>query len=127
VRQVNRTLLSDDAWVAALEAKAENMRTVEVKNNSYFQPSGVTAFWKALDDTAKWTYPDPAHHDSLGFAFGDSTILPVDEFTNNNVVLLALHGKGFVQSGNVMTDPGFSFSNFFRYLDRSYRRWCLVF
>ena len=99
---------ADDAWVAALEAKAENMRTVEVKNNSYFQPSGVTAFWKALDDTAKWTYPDPTHHDSLGFAFGDSTITPT--WMNSRTTTLFSSPsteKGFVQSGNVMTDPGF--------------------
>lgn len=99
---------ADDAWVAALQAKAENMRKIEVKNNSYFQPSGVTAFWKSLNDTAKWTYPDPAHHDSLGFVWGDSTITPTWMNTRTTKLFSSpTTQQGFVQSGNVLTDPVF--------------------
>jgi len=98
----------DSAQTATLLAKAEKMRTIEVKNNSYFQPSGVTGFWTALNDTAKWTYPDPTHHDSLGFVWGDSTITPT--WMNSRTTALfssPTTEPGFVQSGNMMTDPGF--------------------
>ena len=98
----------DSAQTATLLAKAEKMRTIEVKNNSYYQPSGVTAFWTALDDTAKWTYADPTHHDSLGFVWGDSLITPT--WMNSRTTGLfssATAEPGFVQSGNVLTDPQF--------------------
>jgi len=98
----------DSAQTATLLAKAEKMRTIEVKNNSYFQPSGVTGFWAALDDTARWTYPDPTHHDSLGFVWGDSLITPT--WMNSRTTGLfssSTAEPGFVQSGNVLTDPQF--------------------
>ncbi|HTX18323.1 MAG TPA: T9SS type A sorting domain-containing protein [Bacteroidota bacterium] len=91
---------ADDAWVATLQAKAEKMRTIEVKNNCYFQPSGITSFWTSLNDTA---------HFAVGF---DSLVTPT--WMNSRTTRLfssPTTEPGFVQSGNTTTkDPVFATS-----------------
>jgi hypothetical protein len=97
-----------DSSNALGDSLAELKRNISVKNNTYFWPQGLTSFWTSLNDTARWTYPDPAHHDSLGFVWGDSIITPV--WMNSRTTKMfsnKTNWPGFVESGNVNADPGF--------------------
>ncbi|MDE3056874.1 MAG: T9SS type A sorting domain-containing protein [Bacteroidota bacterium] len=97
-----------DSSNAKGDSLAELKRSISVKNNTYFWPSGLTSFWTTLNDSARWTYPDPAHHDSLGFAWGDSIVTPV--WMNSRTTRMfsnTTNWPGFTESGNVNADPGF--------------------
>ncbi len=88
-----------DVGNSNLRMLAETKRNIEVKNNLFFEPKGITDFWTAWDDTS--------HVDSL--------ITPLwmnarttQMFSNKN------SWPGFNQSGNqVDIDPGYgsSFAN----------------
>ncbi|HTY10558.1 MAG TPA: T9SS type A sorting domain-containing protein [Bacteroidota bacterium] len=74
---------------------AELLRKVEVKNNVYFWPSGLTSFYTAWNDTAHLdsVYTTQWMNTSTAAFFANSTLWP-----------------GFVQSGNQNVDPGFGAS-----------------
>jgi hypothetical protein len=80
---------------ATLIAAAELLRTVEVKNNVYFWPAALTAFWTAWNDTA--------HVDSI-YTPSWMNSRTTNMFTDK------VHYPGFVQSGNQNLDPGFGTS-----------------
>ena len=78
---------------------AEGKRTVEVENNDYYEPTAVTNFWTAWNDTAKGgdsLYTPPWMNARTTHMFSDKTDWP-----------------GFTASGNINVDPGYgsSFSN----------------
>jgi hypothetical protein len=88
-------LLLGHASTGAGDPAAELLRNVEVKNNVYFWPSGLTSFWTAWNDTA--------HADSIY----------TPEFMNAqslNMFNTPLQWPGFQASGNVNVDPGFGAS-----------------
>ncbi|TLY29995.1 MAG: T9SS type A sorting domain-containing protein [Ignavibacteria bacterium] len=85
-------LLLGHASTGAGDTAAEKLRNVEVKNNTYFWPSGLTSFWTSWNDTA--------HVDSIYepvFMNGQS----VNMFTDK------AKWPGFQESGNRNADPGF--------------------
>ncbi|MGC8898109.1 MAG: T9SS type A sorting domain-containing protein, partial [Bacteroidota bacterium] len=79
---------------------AEAKRTVEVRNNVYFQPRKVTDFWTAWNNT---------------HSGNDSLYTPV--WMNSRTTHMfndSIHWPGFVESGNLVgVDPGYgpSFAN----------------
>jgi len=88
-------LLLGHASTGAGDTTAEKLRKVEVKNNAYFWPAGLTSFWTSWDDTA--------HVDSIYqpvFMNGQS----VNMFTDK------AKWPGFQESGNQNADPGFGAS-----------------
>lgn len=72
---------------------AEAKRQIEVKNNNFYEPQEVTAFWQAYDDTAHGD-------DSLYFArwMNDRT---------SNMFSDKTHWPGLTESGNTNIDPSF--------------------
>ena len=82
------------ASTGAADPAAELLRHVEVKNNAYFWPKGLTDYYTAWNDTS--------HIDSI--------ITPV-WMTNQSIAMFSSSATpGFVQSGNVNTDPAFGAS-----------------
>ncbi|MDR3626631.1 MAG: hypothetical protein P4L45_07350, partial [Ignavibacteriaceae bacterium] len=79
---------------------AEAKRNIEIKNNVYFQPSAITAFWTAWNDTARGD---------------DSLYTPTWMNTRTtNMFNNKTDWPGLVESGNIMDeDPGYgsSFAN----------------
>jgi Secretion system C-terminal sorting domain len=82
------------ASTGAGDAAAELLRKVEVKNNAYFWPQGITSYYTAWDDTA--------HLDSI--------ITPVWMTAQSTSMFGNAATPGFIQSGNTNTDPGFGSS-----------------
>jgi hypothetical protein len=79
---------------------AEAKRTIEVKNNVYYQPKAITDFWTAWDDTAR----------------GDDSVYTPTWMNNRTTNMFndKTHWPGLVESGNIMNDdPGYgsSFAN----------------
>jgi hypothetical protein len=74
---------------------AELLRHVEVKNNVYYWPSGLTSFYTAWNDTARLdtVYTTQWMNSATAAMFSNSTSWP-----------------GFVASGNQSVDPGFGTS-----------------
>ncbi len=95
----DRTFDPGDSTNANWRMLAEAKRTVEVENNDFYEPSAVTNFWTAWDDTAKGgdsLYTPPWMNARTTNMFNDKTDWPG------------------VQSGNLVSvDPGYgsSFSN----------------
>jgi hypothetical protein len=86
---VGPELLGKDNARMLIEAK----RNIEVKNNCFYQPSALTEFWKAWNDTAtgKDSLYTPSWMDNRTKSmFANDAVWP-----------------GFVESGNVFVDPGF--------------------
>lgn len=71
---------------------SEAKRKMEVKNNAYFWPTGITTFWTAWNDTAHVDsiYTPTWMNARTRGLFANKTVWP-----------------GFVESGNVNADPGF--------------------
>jgi Secretion system C-terminal sorting domain len=82
------------ASTGAADPAAELLRNVEVKNNAYFWPKTLTDYYTAWNDTA--------HVDSI--------ITPVWMTAQSTSMFGNSATPGFVQSGNVNTDPGFGAS-----------------
>lgn len=75
---------------------AEAKRSIEVRNNNFFEPAAAYTFWQAYDDTA--------HGD-------DSLIIPTwmnDRTTN--MFSDKTHWPGLTESGNLTLDPGYGSS-----------------
>ena len=75
---------------------AEAKRTIEVKNNNFFEPAPVVSFWATYDDTAR----------------GDDSLL-VPTWMNartENMFTDKTHWPGLAQSGNLNVDPAFGSS-----------------
>jgi FlgD Ig-like domain len=83
------------ASTGAEDPAAEALRKVEVKNNAYFWPAALTAFWQSWNDTA--------HVDSIYTPVWMNS-QSVNMFTDKT------KWPGFVQSGNQNVDPGFGAS-----------------
>ena len=88
-------LLLGHASTGAGDPAAEALRNVEVKNNVYFWPSGLTGFWTAWNDTA--------HADTI-YTPVFMNAQSVNMFSNKTA------WPGFVQSGNQGVDPSFGAS-----------------
>jgi len=88
-------LLLGHASTGAGDPAAEALRKVEVKNNVYFWPSALTAYWTAWNDTA--------HTDTI---YTPTFMNPptVAMFANKTA------WPGFVESGNQNVDPSFGAS-----------------
>ncbi len=90
----------EDAGKPDWRMLAEAKRTVEVRNNVYFQPKKVTDFWTAWNNT---------------HSGNDSLYTPV--WMNSRTTHMfndSIHWPGFVESGNLVgVDPGYgpSFAN----------------
>ncbi|MEW5842799.1 MAG: T9SS type A sorting domain-containing protein [Bacteroidota bacterium] len=82
---------------AKIDSTTDITRTVEVRNNVYFQPKKITDFWKTWNDTAKAK---------------DSIYLPVwMDAQTVNMFNDKTHWPRFIQSGNqVGVNPGFGTS-----------------
>jgi Secretion system C-terminal sorting domain len=89
------SLLLGHASTGAGDLAAEALRKVEVKDNVYFWPSGLTSLWTAWDDTSHLdsVYTPTFMNDTTAAMFSNSTLWP-----------------GFVQSGNQNVDPDFGAS-----------------
>ncbi len=74
-----------------LIALASAKRKVEVKNNVYFWPSTLTAYWKSWNDTS--------HVDSI--------YTPLFMNASTQAMFSSTATPGFVQSGNQNVDPGY--------------------
>ena len=85
-------LLLGHASTGAGDPAAELLRKVEVKNNVYFWPAAMTAYWHAWDDTA--------HVDSIYTPVWMNT-QSINMFSNKTL------WPGFVESGTQNVDPGF--------------------
>ena len=79
------------ASTGAGDAAAELLRKVEVKNNAYFWPKTLTDYYTAWNDTSQL----------------DSIVTPVWMTAQSTSMFGNSATPGFVQSGNVNTDPGF--------------------
>jgi hypothetical protein len=88
-------LLLGHASTGAGDPAAELLRKVEVKNNVYFWPAAMTAYWHAWDDTA--------HVDSIYTPVWMNT-QSINMFSNKTL------WPGFVESGTQNVDPGFGAS-----------------
>jgi len=88
-------LLLGHASTGAGDPAAEALRKVEVKNNAYFWPAGLTSFWTTWNDTA--------HADTIYTPVFMNT-QSTNMFTNKT------SWPGFVQSGNQNVDPSFGAS-----------------
>ena len=84
-----------DASNSNLRWLAEAKRTIEVKNNDYYQPAAVTNFWTAWNDTA--------HTDSL-YTTSWMNTRTTGMFTDK------AHWPNLVESGNQFVDPGYGSS-----------------
>jgi len=90
----------EDAGKPDWRMLAEAKRTVEVRNNVYFQPKKITDFWTAWNNT---------------HSGNDSLYTPV--WMNSRTTHMfndSIHWPGFVESGNMVgVDPGYgpSFAN----------------
>ncbi|MCA9733482.1 T9SS type A sorting domain-containing protein [candidate division KSB1 bacterium] len=81
----------DDSSAADFLAIAESKRMVEVMNNTYFWPQGLTDFWAEWNGSQPNTVRLPSFMNERTVAmFGDDTAWP-----------------GLVESNNTMTDPGY--------------------
>jgi hypothetical protein len=87
-------LLLGHASTGPGDPAAELLRKVEVKNNAYFWPQGLTDYWTAWNDTA--------HVDSI--------YTPVFMNSQSVAMFSSSATPGFVQSGNQNVDPGFGAS-----------------
>jgi hypothetical protein len=88
-------LLLGHASTGAGDPAAELLRKVEVKNNVYFWPAAMTAYWHAWDDTA--------HVDSI-YTPVWMNAQSINMFSNKTL------WPGFVESGTQNVDPGFGAS-----------------
>jgi|YelNatPaOPRAMG01_1025707.scaffolds.fasta_scaffold03852_2 hypothetical protein len=90
----NKLFLSQTGSIIDLDTVNANVdltRTIEVKNNIYFQPKAITDFWKAWNDTT----------------VADSIFIP--SWMNARTINMfndKTHWPGFVESGNLVNvDP----------------------
>ncbi|OGU31007.1 MAG: hypothetical protein A2X67_07865 [Ignavibacteria bacterium GWA2_55_11] len=88
-------ILLGHASTGAGDPAAEALRNVEVKNNVYFWPSGLTSFWTAWNDTA--------HIDSVYTPTWMNA-------PTANMFATSAQWPGFVDLGNLNVDPGFGAS-----------------
>jgi hypothetical protein len=87
------------AKLTKLDSIAESKRTIEVKNNVCYWPSGITTWWTNWNDTAQWT------------AAGDKLLTPT--WMNPRTTTMfsdKVHWPALVQSGNQVADPSFGSS-----------------
>jgi len=84
-----------DTTLSNWRTLAEQKRNIEVKNNVYYNPSKLTDFWKAWNDTATVDkiHINPWMNDRTKGMFSNKTMWP-----------------GLVESGNINVDPGFGSS-----------------
>jgi hypothetical protein len=89
-------LADSTAKLAKLDSIAEKNRTIEVKNNVCFWPSGITNWWTSWNASSTWS-PSGLN------------ILTPTWMTPRTTAMFAdkTHWPNLVQSGNVNVDPGF--------------------